>query len=84
MRSVPRERLDCKSPDFQPLRIRRDVEIDCAEFVLRFASVVVALCLQRRRRARKPFSAPRTVKPLRPNYALAAIGVDRGDEAGGV
>jgi hypothetical protein len=44
MRSVPRERLDCKSPDFQPLRIRRDVEIDCAEFVLRFANVVVALC----------------------------------------
>src|SRR3984885_1253937 len=36
MRSVPR--------DFQPLRIRRDVEIDCAEFVLRLASVFVALC----------------------------------------
>ena len=44
MRSVPRERLDCKSPDFKPLRIRRDVEIDCAEFVLRLASVFVALC----------------------------------------
>src|ERR1700684_1131618 len=33
MRSVSRERLDCKSPDFQPLGIRRNVEIDCAESV---------------------------------------------------
>ncbi len=84
MRGVSRERLDRKPLDLEPLRIGRDVEIDCAEFVPDLASACLALCPQRRQRARKPFSAPRAVEPLRPNRALPTVGVDRGDEARGI
>ena len=45
MRDVSRERLDRKSPDLQPLRIRRDVEIDCAESFARLVSAGIALRL---------------------------------------